>query len=302
MAGLQSEGHLSPTNKLRLQLAASGSTGPSPTPGTPRRLYKTPYGDGILTHIRTEDGVASVSLNWGAILYCPSYLLGVTDQQLDALGEEHVPVPRKSDAQQRRRISSTDQDALIQRCLDQVPPGLDEDEYARQQVRIRNAKQATTVPKPAGATVKQGEKVSPPKPHRAPTLPFRSIKVVTECVVQLELIAVVNVLTESYLTVLSNDNLVSIITILENSVEFARKFNADRRLREALWRAGFMRFARRNKLPLLLRQETTASHQLLLLLLELLHDESSAGSSKPAVDRRRLASAKLMTYVFFSSR
>lgn len=128
-----------------------------------------------------------------------------------------------------------------------------------------------------------------------PALPFRSVKVVTECVVQLELVAVVRVLSEHYLGCLSVDNVTAIVNTLENSVEFARKFNADRRLREALWRSGFMRFPRRNKLPLLLRQETASVQQLLLLLQVLLSDESSAGLSLVAVQRRALAVDRLIS-------
>lgn len=135
---------------------------------------------------------------------------------------------------------------------------------------------------------------------------------------QLELVSVANVLTETYLPCLSNENVLALINTLENSIEFARKFNADRcvcvsssiclvwikcvcrswfcrRLREALWRAGFMKFARRNKLPLLLRQETTAANQLLALLLRLYtNDEASQGASKPAIERRRMVVSKLL--------
>ena len=67
-----------------------------------------------------------------------------------------------------------------------------------------------------------------------------------------------------------------------------------RRLREALWRAGFMKFARRNKLPLLLRQESSAIQHLLGLLARLYHDDSCAGNSKPAIDRKKLAGSRLL--------
>jgi hypothetical protein len=53
-----------------------------------RHLCKTPYGDGIITSVRTEDGVASVSLMWGAILYCPASFAGVTQEQLDAADQQ----------------------------------------------------------------------------------------------------------------------------------------------------------------------------------------------------------------------
>lgn len=61
-----------------------------------------------------------------------------------------------------------------------------------------------------------------------------------------------------------------------------------------------MRFARRNKLPLLLRQETAAAQQLLQLLQKLYHDESCAGMSRVAVDRKKLVVTKLMRYVLLT--
>lgn len=202
--------------------------GVNPAPGTPRRLYKTPYGNGIMTSVRPEDGMASVSLSWGAVLYCPAHLLGITDEQLVAMERDKVTPLQPSRmvapaAASRRRHSSVDEHAeeaqkIVNRSLHQAPPGMDEEEYAKQ---IARARPTVAVPAPAPAP-------QPSAPARVPTLPFRSVKVVTECVVQLELVSIVNVLAESYLACLSNDNILAIITTLENSVEFARKFNADR--------------------------------------------------------------------------
>jgi hypothetical protein len=59
-------------------------------------------------------------------------------------------------------------------------------------------------------------------------LPFRSSKVVTQCVVQLELIATVAVLAEAHLGALSTDNIVALIGVLQDSSAFAQSFNANR--------------------------------------------------------------------------
>jgi len=122
-------------------------------------------------------------------------------------------------------------------------------------------------------------------------LPFSSQRVITQCVVQLELIGCVGVLADAHLDSLELEHVDILLALLQNSAEFAGKFNADRRLRKALWEAGFMRFAKHNKLPSLLRQETSATQQLLILLMRLYNhdaqanhtDQSSSTTSSPTV-------------------
>ena len=117
---------------------------------------------------------------------------------------------------------------------------------------------------------------APPTPAAPPAvkapaarLPFNSVRVVTQCVVQLELIASVGVLADAHLDSLTLNHVLALLGLLESSADFARRFNADRPLRRALWEAGFMRYTRNNKLPSLLRQETSATNQLLILLMRL---------------------------------
>eukprot|EP01138_Halocafeteria_seosinensis_P008060 gb/GECG01008236.1/.p1 GENE.gb/GECG01008236.1/~~gb/GECG01008236.1/.p1 ORF type:complete len:1924 (+),score=268.60 gb/GECG01008236.1/:1-5772(+) len=125
------------------------------------------------------------------------------------------------------------------------------------------------------------------------SLPFNSQRVITQCVVQLELISSVGLLAESHLKGLGIDQLEVLLGLLEKSSEFARQFNADRDLRQALWRAGFMRFARQNnKLPSLLRQETSSTSQLLNLLLRLLRTQP-AEEAEEATTRKELAVNRL---------
>lgn len=54
---------------------------------------------------------------------------------------------------------------------------------------------------------------------------------------------------------------------LDESYRFARKFNADKDLRMALWKVGFMR-----DLPNLLRQESTSAATLVNVLLRMYND------------------------------
>ena len=68
-----------------------------------------------------------------------------------------------------------------------------------------------------------------------------------------------------------------------------------RRLREVLWRLGFMRFAAHNKLPSLLRQEKSATEQLLLMLLRM-YSESLKGGEE-AEERKKLAVKELIRFV-----
>jgi hypothetical protein len=122
----------------------------------------------------------------------------------------------------------------------------------------------------------------------AEVIHFNSVRVITQCVVQLELIAAVGVLAGAHLASLRERHVHVLLQLLQGSADFARRFNADRPLRRALWESGFMRFARANKLPSLLRQETAATHQLLLLLLRLYSSGAGAGAG-PAAAWRALA-------------
>ncbi len=116
-------------------------------------------------------------------------------------------------------------------------------------------------------------------------LPFNSVRVVTQCVVQVELIQTVSAMAARGTLRPLGAHLVSeLLDELEAAAAFARNFNADRPLRRALWRSGFMRFARQNKLPSLLRQETTASNCLVGLvrtLLEVADCVEPAAAAKP---------------------
>jgi hypothetical protein len=131
------------------------------------------------------------------------------------------------------------------------------------------------------------------------TLPFNAQRVVTQCVVQLELIGCAGVLADAHLSSLKISHVDELLSLLQGSAEFARKFNGDRKLRKALWERGFMRFAKHNKLPSLLRQESTATQQLLILLLRLYkhRDEATIGSLGTTTPWRDLSVRHLVSLI-----
>ena len=59
------------------------------------------------------------------------------------------------------------------------------------------------------------------------SLPFRSSKVVTQCVVQLELISTVALLAESHLSALTTASITKLVHVLQASAAFAQAFNAN---------------------------------------------------------------------------
>lgn len=67
------------------------------------------------------------------------------------------------------------------------------------------------------------------------------------------------------------------MSALDDSYRFARKFNADKELRMALWKVGFMR-----DLPNLLRQESTSAATLVNVLLRMYSDTQPEAIQKRA--------------------
>jgi hypothetical protein len=120
---------------------------------------------------------------------------------------------------------------------------------------------------------------------------FNAQRVITQCVVQLELITAVGCLADAHLASLHEAHVNTLLELLQGSAAFARKFNADRPLRRALWDGGLMRFARANKLPSLLRQETAATQQLLILLLRLYTGSGPAAGAAAAAPAGAAAAA-----------
>ena len=165
-----------------------------------------------------------------------------------------------------------------------------------------------------------------PKASAPRSMPFNTSRVVTQCVVQLELINCVGVLASAHLNTLPAKELLMIVNMLEKAADFARAFNNDHHLRQALWKAGefntaavlphylscnasharfpvvtslffspdFMKLKRHgpNRLPSLLRQESNSSGMLLVLLLKLINPEHAAANPEVQEQRFKVAIAK----------
>jgi len=125
------------------------------------------------------------------------------------------------------------------------------------------------VPATNGTGAEEGSPVPPPKP--GPPVDRRRVfrQIIVKCVLQLLLIETTHELLQNervYKTIPPSE-LLRLMTALDESYRFARKFNADKDLRMALWKVGFMR-----DLPNLLRQESTSAATLVNVLLRMYSD------------------------------
>jgi brefeldin A-inhibited guanine nucleotide-exchange protein len=96
---------------------------------------------------------------------------------------------------------------------------------------------------------------------------FRQI--IVKCVLQLLLIETAHELLQNeevYMTIPPAD-LLRLMAELDNSYRFAKRFNADKDLRMALWKVGFMK-----QLPNLLKQESSSAATLVNVLLRMYSD------------------------------
>lgn len=116
----------------------------------------------------------------------------------------------------------------------------------------------------------QGEMAGEPRPV-APISDRRRIfrQIIVKCVLQLLLIETTHELLQNdgVYTTIPPAELLRLMSSLDESYRFARKFNADKDLRMALWKVGFMR-----DLPNLLRQESTSAATLVSVLLRSYND------------------------------
>ena len=125
------------------------------------------------------------------------------------------------------------------------------------------------VPATNGGREEERSPVPPPKP--GPPVDRRRVfrQIIVKCVLQLLLIETTHELLQNervYKTIPPSE-LLRLMTALDESYRFARKFNADKELRMALWKVGFMR-----DLPNLLRQESTSAATLVNVLLRMYSD------------------------------
>ena len=92
-------------------------------------------------------------------------------------------------------------------------------------------------------------------------IPFEPNAVVTKCVIQLGLIRCTGIIINEFLSCLDETHVRALAAALKGSSTFARKFNADRQLREALLTAGectcCVEACRRHVSPLLLSPQAS---------------------------------------------
>lgn len=124
-----------------------------------------------------------------------------------------------------------------------------------------------------------GTPVPPPKPAQ-PTDRRRVFRqIIVKCVLQLLLIETTHELLqhERVYNTIPPAELLRLMSALDESYRFARKFNADKDLRMALWKVGFMR-----DLPNLLRQESTSAATLVNVFLRMYNDVQPEAVEKRA--------------------
>ncbi|WFD28283.1 guanine nucleotide exchange protein for ADP-robosylation factor [Malassezia nana] len=94
-------------------------------------------------------------------------------------------------------------------------------------------------------------------------------QIIVKCVLQLLLIETTNELLQNaqVYEAVPIDQLLRLTAALEDSYRFSRRFNADRELRTALWKVGFMK-----QLPNLLKQESTSASTLVYVYLRMHRD------------------------------
>ena len=103
-------------------------------------------------------------------------------------------------------------------------------------------------------------------------------QIIVKCVLQLLLIETAHELLQdtAVYEAVPVAQLLRLTAALEDSYRFSRRFNADRELRTALWKVGFMK-----QLPNLLKQESTSASTLVFVYLRMQRDR------RPAVDAQR---------------
>jgi len=143
-------------------------------------------------------------------------------------------------------------------------------------VEIDNSSEATESNSESSGVVILPAPLSPnsenPKPDAKSSLSDRRRifkQIIVKCVLQLLLIETTNDLLRNndiYDTI-PPAQLLRMMSVLDQSYQFARSFNEDKDLRTGLWKVGFMKH-----LPNLLKQESSSAATLVHVLLRMYHD------------------------------
>ncbi|KAN0064090.1 guanine nucleotide exchange protein for ADP-robosylation factor [Thecaphora frezii] len=110
-------------------------------------------------------------------------------------------------------------------------------------------------------------------------------QIIVKCVLQLLLIETTHELLSNPLiyNTIPAAELLRLTKVLEDSYRFSKRFNADKELRMALWKVGFMK-----QLPNLLKQESSSAATLVHVLVQMHGDRREGHLQMRAAVRRRL--------------
>ena len=130
-----------------------------------------------------------------------------------------------------------------------------------------------------------GASLSPPIAMSASERRRAFKQIIVKCVLQLLLIDTTHelLLNGTVYESIPADQLLRLLNALQDSYEFAKRFNADKDLRMALWKVGFMK-----QLPNLLKQESSSASTLVAVLVKMHEDERQTHRAARAAIRRRL--------------
>ncbi|KDN52673.1 hypothetical protein K437DRAFT_292798 [Tilletiaria anomala UBC 951] len=122
-------------------------------------------------------------------------------------------------------------------------------------------------------------------------------QIIVKCVLQLLLIDTTNELLHNdwvYERV-PPDQLLRLLNTLQDSYDFSKRFNADKDLRMALWKVGFMK-----QLPNLLKQESSSASTLVAILVKMHEDPRATHVAARVAIRKRfvpLAEEVVLSYI-----
>lgn len=141
-------------------------------------------------------------------------------------------------------------------------------------LRLFRATTASQVFDPALSAI-EGESSTTPASPAERRQAFKQI--IVKCVLQLLLIETTHELLQNSAVydAMPVEQLLRITQALEESYRFSRRFNADRPLRIALWKVGFMK-----QLPNLLKQESTSAGTLVHVYLHMQRDARVSGEGR----------------------
>ena len=109
-----------------------------------------------------------------------------------------------------------------------------------------------------------------------PVLPFSPSKVLAKCIVQLELVGVVDKVVQKHWNKFTGEQVEKWLNMLSNVYEFARTFQDEKGLRHWLWKGGFMlKVKMKNDRPPSLLSQESASISSFVHIVFHLHDENS---------------------------